>query len=386
MSAVLGLLLLALQDRGSEPLFKQLGVSPTGKNGYEEYCRAGELTRGTKLAELMRKAADEPSLATRSALVEGSAPIFELIRTGNAKPSFPLREQVDTNSLFPELALFKNIAKIYASRIYVSLARGNSDGAAVALAEGLTFSDRIAHQTLINYLVRNANTSILLGELSPRFVVFSVSACEKIISYVDRFFAQPEPLAKCLSGEMAYLAEMRGLTQEDRNQLLSEDQYAEIRALDDGSWKRLIAQTAERANRMMSDFVGSLNRHEALWKAPEIPEEPASLVDVMLANWFPALDQVLASAHKVRTQLRLLRLHAEIEKFRWNTMRLPQNLKELGPEATTDPLTGGSFQYSVTGTAYEVFSLGTKKTGPIHLRYQRPPSEGSDPVPPSAYN
>lgn len=128
---------------------------------------------------------------------------------------------------------------------------------------------------------------------------------------------------------------------------------------------------------------------ETLAKAPEsewfvtLPEFKTGdpLVDGLVDAFFIDATQIASSDARIRTQLRLLRLHAAVIQFRWRTLRLPSSLDELGqPDWVADPLSGKPFAYRRIGpSGYYLYSDGSRQTGRIDLRYMRPSSDSSAP-------
>ncbi len=82
--------------------------------------------------------------------------------------------------------------------------------------------------------------------------------------------------------------------------------------------------------------------------------------------------QFLVAILRHRAQLRLLRLHARIIQYRWETGGLPKTLEELKlpKDETADPLSGKPFQYLPKDRTYRLLSLGIPETGEIELRYR----------------
>lgn len=81
-----------------------------------------------------------------------------------------------------------------------------------------------------------------------------------------------------------------------------------------------------------------------------------------------------------RTRLRLLQIHAAIRAFAWRRGRLPRTLEEAGRSLVQDPLAGQPFQYQLLqGRGYDLFSLGTPRTGAIRLEPSPPkPTRAGD--------
>ncbi len=76
---------------------------------------------------------------------------------------------------------------------------------------------------------------------------------------------------------------------------------------------------------------------------------------------------------RVRAQLRLLRLTAMVQSFKWEHGRLPNQLSEAVPaDLGQDPLSREAFHYQIQAPGYKLFSAGIPATGEIQLTYRRP--------------
>jgi hypothetical protein len=113
---------------------------------------------------------------------------------------------------------------------------------------------------------------------------------------------------------------------------------------------------------------------------PKNVDEVAEAVSRAVTSGFDR--HLVLSVVRTRTQLRLLRLHARIIGFRWESGRLPMSLDELGltHDQIYDPLSRTLFKFEAASGSYKLLSAGIRETGPIELRYQ-PPSDRSIPDP-----
>jgi hypothetical protein len=138
------------------------------------------------------------------------------------------------------------------------------------------------------------------------------------------------------------------------------------------------ARFAGDIERFTNQCKSILASPERTWSAslPSLSQfastEKDPTVRMLLDIGLPVFSQVFQTALRSNTQLRLLRVHALIQSFRWNTGRLPVSLDELSEkQACLDPLVDAPFTYSVDGTDYVLFSKGVTGVGRIDLVYVR---------------
>src|SRR5689334_3755266 len=88
-------------------VFRQLFPMPTGMNGYEDLVQAGELARDS----ILLGKAEEPGATYRMMRDALSDPpvvrALKLLRAGLAKPVLADRNQIDENTILPELPLLR---------------------------------------------------------------------------------------------------------------------------------------------------------------------------------------------------------------------------------------------------------------------------------------
>lgn len=377
---------LAQQDKPAS-IFRTVFPHPTGNNGYEEYCRAADFANSPEIVKLAQQAqtAESANLKTRLALANACSPLFELVRNGNAKPAFDPRP-VSIDLGFPQLAAFKSIAKIYADTIYARTASGNASAAADLLADGLTFSRKVCGGTLISYLVHAALNAILYRDFEMLMPAMGVRSCDRIIALCDDLLAQESPLVRAFEGERQFVrlafADPKSADLGDSGFLDDEALRAEWKAMSAADRERLSKQVIAAQDKNIARAVARLKDPESTWDTePEEDHGTGSLADVISDTLAPVYSQVFAAEGKRRTQLRLLRLHAAIQKFRWENLALPGSLAMLPKALTADPVGNGTFTYETNGKTYELYSQGYKSTGAIHLRYRKAISGGEAPPP-----
>lgn len=127
----------------NQTLLQELQLPFTGKNGYEEYLMAADTTRTPAMRSFFRwrtyieggLLGNEPGaapttprpadlrdplslLTLRQASVTRIAPALDLIRRGNQKAVFSPHPEMKGELLFPELAEFRNLARLGVDAMY----------------------------------------------------------------------------------------------------------------------------------------------------------------------------------------------------------------------------------------------------------------------------
>lgn len=394
----------------------EAGLSrPTGRNGYEEYLRAGKLVatdaykayakwmvslqgddnRPTPPPPGMK--ADATLLDARDGLRSRFGKALELIREGNAKPVIDPSAGADFDTFFDHLADFKSITRLGTDVAHSDFAHGRTASANDTLLELLQFSNATSGGNLISFLVGAACEAIVTAVYARHLDRLSVSDLAKIERFVERRLSERPMFLSAMENEANGILRMTEKAfSRPRSEVvdlvgaIGEPPLADrVGKLGSADIRRLGVIVRSRLEAAFRRKLQSLSASEANWTAqPEEPEpEPGEGIDAIAEQFLWAVipvDAGAASAAAIRrTQLRLLRLHALVLRFRWDHDRLPTTLAEaVSKEDLIDPITGQPFQYEVRDGAYRLYGKGWGTTGEIELRYRRPPvAPGSDRIP-----
>ena len=124
-----------------------------------------------------------------------------LMRAGNEKRVWDPRENVGPDTVYPEMAGFKTLAKVLTADAYVRFAEGNSKAGTTELLEGLTFARRIRASNLISELVGIASQSIALASFERHLTQLSEKDASQIVKYVDTALQEPNEYVQALQHE-----------------------------------------------------------------------------------------------------------------------------------------------------------------------------------------
>ncbi len=381
--------------------FKRIFPHPTGKNGLEFYAQAVDLARSDRrLNRLAARAPSQlsgPSLAAEVAAVK---PIIALLQKGLALPfdGTVLRALASGTSDFipnataaPDFFEFgaglKHIAKVVARASQY----GFDCGQLVEPTRNILLTIRVSRQfiplSLIPALTAIASEAVLtatfnqsLFKLSSKDIALILEATKSPIS--------PSAMRACFQADDESTAKMleklvrEATTHKKRPPDMSEAEWTALQAeLGKLSPEKRRSYPSDSnalfLKQRMKNHV-DLDQPEHLWNLdggvpdPELTHNP--IVDTMLAVDMGSVAQQARQAFaKSRTEFRLLRLHAFVQRFRIQHHHLPGALVELKLPAveTFDPLTNGAYIYIPAGQTYHLASRGFKASGEIELRYRR---------------
>lgn len=403
--------------------FGQVILHPTGANGYEEYVKAADLVANPAVAqfgayesflqqvEAGQKPDDVPNLPAgitpemtllevQREHVRRCAASIDVIDRGNGKQVFDPRGQMDVNTLFPEFAEMRALARFATVDMCVCLSDGQPSRATSIATTMLTMRGKLPPTTLISELVGIAIDGILLGAISDNTDHFSERDWEKFIPVAEARLSYCG-LKDVMTAEMRFELQTSetlrkgnvftadGLGSGDDSE--SQDFAKAYNALSPGQRGRLTDAVQAQIRGKFSEILERYSGPEKTWVPAETPNEAVKFngsLDSMTAAFVDILSPTFAAAAAAevrdRTQIRLLKLHALIQIFRWHHGHLPVKLEQAAPKDSIDPLTDEAYIYEPSGTGYKLASKGIPQTGEIQLRYSRPKGGTQGPADPQA--
>ena len=366
-------------------MFAKIVPNPTGTNGYEEYVRAAEIASvpdfaaysrwimnthpaGVSLEEDKPIGVDlnDPDLTVRRKWIEKFRMCSNLISAGNRKPVYEPRDSILPETTFPEMAMFRALARLQASTAHVSFADGNTGEAVMRLEEGITFGQKLGGSILISRLVGVACGSIALAELDDHWPQLSLNDAHELRSYlgtrisatplivealksekrasknaIDELFAKPDAFANDYwnaDKDKALINSVSKLSPLDAANAASDATAAVYAAYD---------SVIQLLSGPESEWLKYKDSNEDDTRKP-LSGRIAGLV-------LPTLSQVLIVEARERTRLRLAYLTASAIEYRWINGRLPSNIEEFTskPERL-DPTSGRYFVYKRDGSWFKI--------------------------------
>jgi hypothetical protein len=437
-AAALSQVIVPQQDQDAGSLYWQVVTQPDPNNGYEDYLRAADLVNDAVFVvyrtwnpelsfsdvadilltdgerqrmELYKRLDGKSLLEVRQEMVARYGTALQWVRQGNQKIVYDPRKSVESDTLFPELAAFRNLTYLAVASAHVKAASGDTTGATQDLLEELIRADRSTCGTIIQFIVASTNKALALAELDwlmPRLTTRDLRLIEERMQQLKPL---RDLLRETLAREYDFVERelMRLATNEPDPEVLEDwtgagdrveqflrqlrpDQIAEL--------QRGLRAVVDRHRKRGLDL---LSMPEALWYqrslSPSLSYEDAreeeqppirSLQELISELELIFLDggdgvisnQTVMLGGRIQTQLRLLLLHLRIEMFRLHYRRLPESLELVASQAEiNDPFGDGRFVYEPReGGSYELYSKGTALTGPVKLTYRLPVASESDPL------
>jgi hypothetical protein len=314
--------------------------------------------------------------ALRAALQPNTAGLEQLrkaIRLEYRNP--PIR---DPATLLPELAQYRNAARLFSAQSHLEAAEGHWDRAMESALDPIEMASRFPRGgLLVHFLVGRACTALGVPQAERCVPHLSPTETRRARERVGRIIRQYPTLPEVMEEERrSGLAALR---------LLFKGKYAASTLTAMGSG------TAPAANPLLDTLVyvypkswsyGSLDRfYRAVIAEAKKPygqqQNPPLPSDPITASMAPVTNSSRRSAAYNETQLQLLHLSLALREYRQRHGRYPASLKALAPAIfeglPTDPFSQKPFVYRPKGKGYLLYSVGPDRT-----------DNGGKPVPPKS--
>lgn len=379
------------QVQEEPPIYRTVFATPDEKNGYSDFVRACELTQ-TKDWSRLYEATNEAQigsknyLASRRALSSLCQPVIALVKSGNQKPVTDPRVNVSMSTTYPELLGFKAVARGLGLSAYAMFADGSNATASDTLIQGLMFSERISHcGPMITSLVARSSQAILLKVLAEHLERIPLGKWNELAQKTDHWIAASSALPT-LEREFLYIkSTLRPSFDDPEDPLFSDETGFQdvIRKLNSDKKDRLARDCIDVLETVQRQYQAAMEADESQWAELSeavtmeklVGDKP--LVKHVVESVLPVVGSLVRLELMKRTQLRLLRLHAAVMSYYWETGRYPNTLAEAGAPFISDPVSKEDFVYQRVQNTIELYSKGDRSTGRIDLVMKRP-ARGSE--------
>ena len=418
---------LLKQVQPDAPLLKQIVPIPTGKNGYEDFLRAGDVigeegwgTYETWISYKTRHLRPNPNIdADAEAEVKPKLPYgvnedmtelairrvgnsqfgdaIEFVKIGNEKPVFEPRSLVKFETTYHEYGRFKALEKFIVSRAHVEFADGNTLVAVKDVLTGLEFSAKMSNISILSNLVAVACQAIALAEFNEHLGQLSLGDAETVDRYCSNALLEKLNIEESLRREnqfyKANLDEMIDITSSFGKDSDGERVTAALKQLGPADRQQLKDRIAQAIDVKLLNSIELVNRPESAWfaniKSSEAQPTLGNLSVPAIANYLVAISEVgdheflrnyMKALAKGRIQLRLLQLHMKVIEYKWLNHQLPQKIEEFANgKLAIDPFTKENFHYELQDGSYKLYSLGVPGIGKLELKYHHQPGvQGAD--------
>jgi hypothetical protein len=358
------------------PVFSRLFTQPTGQNGYEDWVQGGDLIRDNKLVDTATEGGATLTFKRRVLADPSVQKALHLLREGLNKPAQSPHLVLDENTLLPELAPFRRLARLLSTEIYVRFADGRTDAALDSLQDGLRFGYRTQTNTIISGLVGVAIDAIVLREFSSHLDQLSEYQCSRLQRIVEEWLDWPSPVAFLLNGEKQFalrtleakranpqaLKDLLALTDvEDPNAPTTQALFAKLTVYLDSRPADLgqVIEHAETLIRAHYDAALVNLKLPIRERRPMAVISDKSLGGDLFVSLVVNTDQITDKYDRMEAMLRMLGVHAAIRGYRWEHGFLPTSLADLHlGKLIVDPFTGGDLMYQRSGKSYDLYSRG----------------------------
>lgn len=360
------------------PNFPRLFPNPTHNNGYEEWVQAADLIQYNPDVDTATLPGATLTFKRRVLAAPPVARALLLLREGLKKPVSSPRQDFDENTLLPEMAPFRKLARLLRTEQYVDFASGHVDDAIDSLRVGLAFGYSIQTDSLISGLVGLAVDTIVLEEFAHHFEQLSVYQCDRVLQMVTDFLKAENPAIRLLALEKSYVLKMLEARRSDADAVLNllennvdpgtaSPEYADFQKLQEhlagqpGEVNSLLTDAEARISAVYDQAIANLGLPLAERK-PYVPDKsttPAAILARLLSVDPRNISDRYTSD---QAKLRLLGVHVLIQRYRWEHNMLPNSLADLhADELVTDPFTDEQIVYARTGDRYTLYSQGPLK-------------------------
>ncbi len=392
IAALIFLISAASQTAGAQAelqtqshVFEQLFPNPTGQNGIEDIVRACDILKNSAAYRSTEGAGNDFNTLTlsekRQFLADpGVQSAFNLFHAGLKKQVRSPHEKLDDETLLPEVALYRMLARAVTVQIYVDFADGKVTQAITDFADLLRFSYIIHTDTLINGLVAIAIDAIALKIVTERLDQLSARDCERLIAIVNDWLKSPDPGIAILSRErimtMSLLDKYRGQPAKLVNLLdpgkpgsPSRAKYEDLSAKLTNASASAVGPLFDEVGRRVNAYYDQVDARlqKPIWERTDIqePADDGSIVSQLLSSVLPTISRVMDRYGMEQAKVQLLGVHAAIRRYRWENNRLPTTLEELKlGRMGVDPFSGKPFAYKRTDDmTYDLYSIGAPDRG-----------------------
>jgi hypothetical protein len=320
---------------------------------------------------------------------------LDLMAEGNRKQfAFGPASGAASLWVFPD----RQLSKLASDAAYVEFANGKSGRATEILDEALYMYHRMSSGGIVDMLSGIGSTAVINSQFNNHLDALSSPDAKQVARLAGELLDDVSGLESMIQNERAQdarlleetMKELREPSPAEANspivreyQALGADQQAGFARqtsqsmnadLDtasrifqgpEGNWMRAADETNPESE--VQNGTGDVDDSDQPKTLAQLGSQLRGVCSMVLGHY------AVLAIMRSRTQLRLLRLHAEIIEYRWETGALPKTIQSMQlPEAeTNDLLSGKSFQYILHDRTYELFSLGIPETGKIELRYRR---------------
>jgi hypothetical protein len=275
---------------------------------------------------------------------------------------YPIDCSLCSQTLLPHLSRLKQLTELYQYKTEVSLMRGDTDGAAGAIASILGLAHTIENEPfLISQLVRQKLLGMAVASLERSINLTFTSSETTNLSSLLAQTAQVQRLPRALIGERAtFYAPLRPGEDEAKDYLRRTD-WAMLKLI--GYYEMDFAQFLFAMNKVINlaeqPPPGNLQVDKQFAGFAAASRKKGRTLSALM---FSSYTGMAARENECLARLRLAVTALAVEQFRDQKAKLPDTLEELKPaflsDIPKDPFTGDDVLYRQLSKGYVVYSVG----------------------------
>ncbi|MDR3688650.1 MAG: hypothetical protein P4L46_04665 [Fimbriimonas sp.] len=319
------------------------------------------------------------TLATDRQEIAQFGKALRLLWAGNAKAA-----SRGSIGLSVDPSAFGDLTTLAIHGAYIAYADGNWKSGSDQLLELLTFGDSISRLGTNSLRIGSSISERAIEELNRQRSRWSIDDCDRIGHFVDRLLGLPSSISAAIEYDRvlvaanvaSMIAGTTKLSEEQAGTPVGLETIRKLNGLGPSERQSLGALVTARLNRIFGALGARFRGTERGWDStPAIPGEAAlsapfksadELARAICEDGEPQSETIDAGL-RLRAQLRMLRLQARIQEYRWRNGKLPDRIEDAASGLELqDPLSGKQFHFDVPkDQIYRLYSDGNASLGPI---------------------
>ena len=320
----------------SDSLLKQLFPNPTGNNAWEVICGVSIRLTGDSLK------LDELTRATNTNIVSVSnyfadARARQLVRillTTERMPFVSPRTNVTAETLYPDLAAFRKVARFISIAMFHAAATGRSRECAQLFRAGMRIALAPASEILIGALVSLACQALLLRQMVVLAPLLNADDLDSIAKVLQQSVTNRSPYASAFQSEYKFCISTVGQIETTNLFDLAgpedgeKQQYLELAA----NKARFDAAKSDALDCVRTELGEILRCIENPLRYDAKVCQPQNLDARLIAGVIlPVTMGTLGRVFALLTELRMLGLYCSAWAFRKRTLSWPARLGDVAP-------------------------------------------------------
>ena len=324
---------ISRQDKPS--LRQQLFPIPTGHNGWEVVCDVADKLTGDllKFEELTRANKANISSVSRYFADSSARNVVRLLLDTERMPFVSPRTSVNLETLFPDLAAFRQVVRFISVAMFHAAGTGRSRECARLVNVGMRIAIAPAPDVLIGTLVSIACQSIILRQIVSLAPLIDADDLDAIAKVLHQGVTSRAGYAAAFQSEYRFFISTVGNLETSNLDLAGPDEdakrlYDEL-ARNKARFEAAKSDALDYARAQLADILRIVEdpmRYDAKIREPQ-NQDSRLITNILLPVSMPSLGRVLA----LLTEVRMTGLYCSAWAYRKRTLTWPARLDEFAP-------------------------------------------------------